>query len=51
MSVSARARGQLEPSHAHYAHWRLNGEHSNEHTVDLDHDDDPTRKRADQNLI
>ena len=43
MSVSARARGQLEPSHAHYAYWRLNGEHSNGHTVDLDHDDDPTR--------
>ena len=31
MSVSARARGQLEPSHAHYTHWRLNGEHSNAH--------------------
>ena len=29
MSVSARARGQLEPSHAHFTHWRLNGEHSN----------------------
>ena len=35
MSVSARARGQLE--HAHYAYWRLNGEHCNAHTVDLDH--------------
>ena len=47
-----RARGQLEPSHAHCANWRLNGEHKNAHTIDLDHvrDDDPTRKRADQNL-
>ena len=33
MSVSARARGQLEPSHAHTWPWRLNGEHSNAHTV------------------
>ena len=34
MSVSARARGQLELkiSHAHSAYWRLNGEHSNTHT-------------------
>ena len=50
MSVSARARGQLEPSHAYCANWRLCGEHSKKNTVDLDHDDDPTPKRADQNL-
>ena len=42
MSVSARARGQLEPSHAHFVAmhiWRLNGEHSNANTVvDVDVD-------------
>ena len=32
MSVSARARGQLELSHAHSAYCRLNGEHSNART-------------------
>ena len=37
MSVSARARGQLELSHAHYC--RLNGEHSNARTEDPDHDE------------
>ena len=40
MSVSARARGQLEPSHAHSAYCRLNGEHSNARTEDLDVDHD-----------
>ena len=40
MSVSARARGQLEPSHAHSAYCRLNGEHSNACTEDLDVDHD-----------
>ena len=45
LSPGPRAAWALEPSHAHYAHWpwRLNGEHSNAHTVDLDHDDDPRR--------
>ena len=40
MSVSARARGQLELSHAHSAFCRLNGEHSNARTEDLDIDVD-----------
>ena len=39
MSVSARARGQLELSHAHSAYCRLNGEHSNARTEDVDVDD------------
>ena len=35
MSVSARAREQLELSHAHSTYCRLNGEHSNARTEDV----------------
>ena len=45
MSVSARARGQLELSHAHSAYCRLNGEHSNAHTEDLDVDHDEVAEK------
>ena len=45
MSVSARARGQLELSHAHSAYCRLNGEHSNARTEDLDVDHDEVAEK------